>query len=115
MAALVEAAEALAEEVAREHGLGVGIDYHDIFHHCENAPAAVAHLRRALDAEEVRHRQGPPLRASEDFGRFGDAAPAALFFPGAGEKYTSLHNPDYDFPHAQIGRPSCRASMVQVG
>jgi metal-dependent amidase/aminoacylase/carboxypeptidase family protein len=40
----------------------------------------------------------PPLRASEDFGRFGDHAPAAMFFLGAGETTPSLHNPDYDFP-----------------
>lgn len=103
MDALVEAAERLAEEIAREHGLGVAIDYHDVFHHCENAPEAVAHLRRALDAEGVRHRPGPPMRGSEDFGRFGEAAPAAMFFLGAGEKHPALHNPDYDFPDDLIG------------
>jgi metal-dependent amidase/aminoacylase/carboxypeptidase family protein len=103
MGALVEAAETLAEAVAREHGLGVAIDYHDVFHHCDNAPEAVAHLRRALDAEGVRHRAGPPLRASEDFGRFGETAPAAMFFLGAGERHPALHNPDYDFPDDLIG------------
>lgn len=103
MAGLVEAAEVLAHTTAREHGLGVEIDYHDVFNHCENAPEAVAHLRRALDAEGVRHAPGVPMRGSEDFGRFGEAAPAAMFFLGAGERHPSVHNPDYDFPDDLIG------------
>lgn len=101
---LCNRAEALVAETARDQGLGVGIVYDDIFHHCENAPEAVAHLRRALEAEGVPHDEGSgPIRASEDFGRFGQAAPAAMFFLGAGETYPSLHNPDYDFPDDLIG------------
>jgi metal-dependent amidase/aminoacylase/carboxypeptidase family protein len=43
-----------------------------------------------------------PMRASEDFGRFGKTAPAALFLLGAGERHVTLHNPDYDFPDELI-------------
>lgn len=101
---LCNRAEALAAATARDQGLCVDIAYDDIFHHCENAPEAVAHLRRALEAEGVPHDKGTgPIRASEDFGRFGQSAPAAMFFLGAGEKYPSLHNPDYDFPDDLIG------------
>jgi amidohydrolase len=96
-------AEALVMEAARDQGLGVEIAYDDIFHHCENAPEAVAHLRRALEAEGIPYDRGDPMRASEDFGRFGQKAPAAMFFLGAGETYPSLHNPDYDFPDDLIG------------
>ena len=89
---------------AREQGLGVEIAYDDIFHHCENAPEAVAHLQRALEAEGVPYDGGNlPIRASEDFGRFGKSAAAAMFFLGAGEKHPALHNPDYDFPDDLIG------------
>ncbi|QFU16319.1 amidohydrolase [Microvirga thermotolerans] len=99
MEGLVSRAEALAADVAREQGLGLEIAYRDVFRHCENAPEAVAHLRRALDAEAVPWDRGDlPMRPSEDFGRFGDGACAAMFFLGAGEKHPSLHNPDYDFP-----------------
>ena len=42
------------------------------------------------------------MRASEDFGRFGQRAPAAMFFLGAGENHPGLHNPDYDFPDGLI-------------
>jgi amidohydrolase len=99
MEELCASAEQLVLSAAREKGLSVEIAYDDIFHHCENAPEAVAHLRQALAAERVPYDQGDlPMRASEDFGRFGQKAPAAMFFLGAGEKHPSLHNPDYDFP-----------------
>jgi amidohydrolase len=104
MDALVTKAEHLANDIARENGLSVEISYSDIFGHCENAPEAVAHLRRALDAEGVPHDRGDlPMRPSEDFGRLGANAPAAMFFLGAGERHAALHNPDYDFPDDLIG------------
>ena len=99
MEELCASAEQLVLSAAREQGLSVEVSYDDIFNHCENAPEAVAHLRQALDAEGVPYDRGDlPIRASEDFGRFGQKAPAAMFFLGAGEKHPSLHNPDYDFP-----------------
>ncbi len=103
MEGLCAKAEALARRTADASGLGLEISYADIFSHCENAPEAVAHLGRALDEEGVEHDRGDlPMRASEDFGRFGQKAPAAMFFLGAGESHPSLHNPDYDFPDELI-------------
>jgi amidohydrolase len=104
MADLCARAESLARSAAEAAGLSLDMTYDDIFHHCENAPEAVAHLRRALEAEGVPYDRGDlPMRASEDFGRFGAKAPAAMFFLGAGESHPSLHNPDYDFPDDLIG------------
>jgi amidohydrolase len=101
---LCVSAEHLVLSAAREKGLSVEVSHDDIFLHCENAPEAVAHLRHALDEEGVPHDEGDlPMRASEDFGRFGQKAPAAMFFLGAGENHPSLHNPDYDFPDDLIG------------
>jgi amidohydrolase len=97
-------AEKLAHATAEPFGLTVGIAYDDIFLQCENAPEAVAHLRKALDAEGIPHGRGNlPMRGSEDFGRFGADAPAAMFFLGSGETHPRLHNPDYDFPDELIG------------
>ncbi|WP_414474043.1 amidohydrolase [Microvirga sp. M2] len=99
MDALVAEAERLAQDAARAGNLSVAVSYSDIFRHCENAPEAVAHLRRALDAEGVPHDRGDlPMRPSEDFGHLGANAPAAMFFLGSGEDHAALHNPDYDFP-----------------
>jgi metal-dependent amidase/aminoacylase/carboxypeptidase family protein len=50
-------------------------------------------------AEDIPLTRGDmPLRASEDFGRFGAVARTAMFYIGAGEGHAALHNPDYDFP-----------------
>lgn len=96
-------AERCVGAAAVEAGLGVSISYDDIFEHCENAPEAVAHLRHALAAEGLVHDSSNlPMRASEDFGRFGKQAPAAMVFLGAGERHPGLHNPDYDFPDELI-------------
>ena len=104
MEELCVSAEHLVLSAATQKGLSVEISHDDIFQHCENAPEAVAHLRRALDDERIVHDRGDlPMRASEDFGRFGHRASAAMFFLGAGENHPSLHNPDYDFPDDLIG------------
>ena len=99
MAELCAEAEELARDAARTEQLDLEITFDDIFLHCENAPDAVAHLARALDAEGISHDPGDlPMRASEDFGRFRACAPSAMFFLGSGERHPALHNPDYDFP-----------------
>lgn len=99
MAALVESAEALAVSAAQQHGLGLSIDYHEIFVASLNAPEAASHLRAALDQEGIPYdTEGLPMRGSEDFGTFGHRAHSAMFFLGAGENHPALHNPDYDFP-----------------
>ena len=104
MGKLCAEAEDLARQAGQSSGLQVEIDYHDVFAHCENAPEAVVRLASALDAEGVFHDASLlPMRASEDFGRFGAVAPAALFLLGAGEDHPTLHNPDYDFPDELIG------------
>lgn len=100
---LVAQAESLTRHTARQHELQLEIAYDDIFRHSENAPEAVACLRRALDTEGVAYDGGDlPMRPSEDFGNLGATAPAAMFFLGAGEHHPSLHNPDYDFPDELI-------------
>lgn len=111
MGALCERAEALVEAAAQASGLAVETGYHDVFHHCENDPEAVALLRRALDDEKLAH--GPteaPSRGSENFGLFGREAKAAMFLLGSGERCPNLHNPDYDFPDDLI-EPGSRAFM----
>ncbi len=68
MEELCVSAEHLVLSAARQKGLSVEISNDDIFQHCENAPEAVAHLRRALDAEGIAHDRGDlPMRASERF------------------------------------------------
>ncbi len=103
MAALVARAEAIVAEAANAAGLEHEISYHDIFRHCENAPEAAAILAQALAAESIPLAEAElPMRASEDFGRFGDQARAAMMLIGSGTDSPALHNPDYDFPDELI-------------
>lgn len=96
--------ETLVRNVAATERLDVDISERDIFHHCENAPEAVAHLKQALEAEQLAHStRGLPMKGSEDFGLFNHASRSAMFFLGAGLDTPSLHNPDYDFPDELIG------------
>lgn len=100
MAALVATAEAMVREAAGP--LEVEISYHDIFRHCENSPVATELFLKALAAEEIPTLPArAPLRGSEDFGRFGDGAEAAMVLLGSGD-LPALHNPDFDFPDALI-------------
>lgn len=119
MADLVARAEALVAAEAERAGLALDLSYEEVFRACENDPEAAAILRRALDAEGIIHgTQGLPMRASEDFGRFGDHARAAMLFLGAGVDQPGLHNPDYDFPDALIpigGRIFLRAVHHLLG
>ena len=104
MQALRADAERLARAAADRDGLTVAFDEHDVFHHCENHPDAVAVLRRAFDQEGIAHTTGVRERGSEDFGLFRSVAPSAMFFLGSGRGAESpqLHNPDFDFPDELI-------------
>lgn len=96
---LVRQAESAVQARASRYGLNAGISYHDIFAHCENDAEAVQILKTAARDAGIQEAQLElPMRASEDFGRFGHRAKAAMLLLGAGEDCPALHNPDYDFP-----------------
>lgn len=91
-------AEALAA------GLTVTFSDHDDFAACANDPQAVEVLGRAFAVLGLETSQDAlPMRASEDFGRFGGTARSAMFLLGAGRDCPVLHAPDYDFPDDLIG------------
>ena len=99
MADLLAAATARAQETAARHGLGLTITHHDVFAACTNDAEATAHLARAAAACGIACRPDDlPMRGSEDFGRFGASARAAMIFLGSGVDHPRLHNPDFDFP-----------------
>lgn len=72
MRGLVERVEALVHQIAGAQGLGVDIEYSDVFLTCENDSHAADLVRSALDKLNIPHGIGMlPMRASEDFGCFG--------------------------------------------
>jgi amidohydrolase len=103
MDALLAEAEALVR--AHAGGLEVGFGHHDVFLHCENDAEAVRVLAAACARTGIAQDAGTlPLRFSEDFGRFGHHARAAMLFLGAGTDCAALHDPDYDFPDDLIAQ-----------
>ncbi len=100
---LIAEAEAMARAEAQAGGLTLTLSQHDHFAACSNDPQATAHLAAAIRGLGIPLSPGTlPMRASEDFGRFGAVAKAAMVCLGAGEGHPRLHNPDYDFPDALI-------------
>lgn len=104
IASLKAEATALAQAAAEPHGLTVSFEVHDDFAASVNHPEAVSCIAAALDRLAIPHDSGDlPMRASEDFGRFGlPGTRSAMLFLGAGVTHPALHNPDYDFPDALI-------------
>lgn len=101
LAALVEQVRADCTRIAARSHLSVDITEHDGFLAGINAPAAVAILRQSATDAGLDAIPGLPLRASEDFGRFGHECPSAMLLLGAGPG-PALHNPDYDFDDTLI-------------
>lgn len=113
MAALKAQAVALAQAEAGD--LTLSLSWHDDFAACTNDADATAHLAAAIRAEGMPLAEGTlPMRASEDFGRFGSVAKSAMFCLGAGETHPPLHAPDYDFPDALIA-PGVRVFSRVIG
>ncbi|WP_179380417.1 amidohydrolase [Jannaschia marina] len=92
---------ALAQATANAESLEFELTEHDRFLAGVNDPDAAHALRAAASAVGLEAIRGSPLRASEDFGRFGHDCPAALLLLGAGPG-PALHNPDYDFDDGLI-------------
>jgi amidohydrolase len=96
-------AQAVAMVQAAAGGIPCAITWHDDFAACTNDAQATGALHRACLAAGMRVEPGTlPMRASEDFGRFGAVARSAMVCLGAGKDHPRLHAPDYDFPDALI-------------
>jgi len=101
MAGIVAYAERSVHECASAGGLGVTVDYQEVFPATINSQRAIHLVRHAVPPEAL-HELAKPFRWSEDFGRFTAVSEGALFGLGAGQSVPDLHNPAYDFPDALI-------------
>jgi len=99
MAAMEAAAIDLAKTFAQKFELNVQFETCDVFAASVNDEEATNVAKVAMDAINVPNGDdGLPMRASEDFGVFGQTAKTAMLCLGPGVDYPALHNPDYDFP-----------------
>jgi len=98
---LREQAVALAQETAEAHGLDCSHEWTEVFYPTVNHAEAVEIIRKSAeklpDNPEIRDMPDP-FSWSEDFGRFTDHYPGALFGLGAGKEHAHMHDTRYDFP-----------------
>lgn len=115
---LVSHARQLAEGIGQTYGLEVEAETVEDFTVTENDPDAVRII--AESAEENGFdlfRKREPFSWSEDFGRFTDRYPGAIFGLGSGRDHPPLHSSVYDFPDEIIdtGIAMFRAIMARSG
>ena len=88
---------------AEEHDLSHIVEWRDVFPSTTNDGSAVEIVEKAAVRCGLKvEKSALPFRWSEDFGHFTARYKGALFGLGAGEDYTPLHNPAYDFPDGII-------------
>lgn len=93
----------LAENICKEYGIDIKIDWMEEFPSTVNDPGCTKIVSEAASLNGFNTVFiDEPFRWSEDFGHFTKLCPGAIFGIGAGQNHPSLHNPDYDFPEEII-------------
>lgn len=100
MSRLIESANNIVAETAKQYGLACEVGYRDPFNATENNSSWVEYIESCC---MCRYQYNiTPFRWSEDFANYLIQFPGAFFGIGAGEHHVELHHPDYDFPDALI-------------
>jgi len=89
----------MIRDIGNKYSLDTIIRWHERFDATVNDQEAVNIIRaaaRTLKFHIVEMKE--PFWWSEDFGRFTERFPGAIFGLGAGEHHSDLHTPNYDFP-----------------
>ena len=96
---LTDKSESLVDQIAKEYGISVTIEYRECFNSTENHPEAYEFVNSAASQLhlEINH-VSTPFRWSEDFGQFSKATKTTLFGIGAGYDQPQLHEGVFDFP-----------------
>jgi amidohydrolase len=100
---LSEKAKELVEKHTKKHKLTYETEWTEEFLATENNKQAVEIVEKSANELNLNIiKRTKPFRWSEDFSRFTNRYPGALFGLGSGEETPQLHNPDYDFPEEII-------------
>lgn len=93
----------LATGYCETYGLKLETDWVESFRITKNNPESVELVRKTAEDQglEILEKE-QPFSWSEDFGRFTQRYPGALFGLGAGLEHPGLHASDYDFPDELI-------------
>ncbi|MCZ4295378.1 amidohydrolase [Vibrio sinaloensis] len=99
MDSLIEMAQTLSTQYAKQAGLEIEFSFDDVFQASVNSQEGCDRVVQAcLNTSTDYLLMDEPMRWSEDFGQFtAIASHGAMFALGAGVETPQLHNPDYDF------------------
>ncbi|MCF8236418.1 MAG: amidohydrolase [Bacteroidales bacterium] len=99
MEVLTEKAQEIAQEIAIEEKVKLGVSWLEEFPASVNDDKCVDLIRDLCEEMEFDHScKEQPFKWSEDFAHFLLKHKGALFGLGSGTESPQLHNPDYDFP-----------------
>ena len=105
MKALESEVLALANAQAETFGLGVAVEYHDVFPENKSWPESTKRVEEACAKAGLKFYERPDFqRASEDFGYFTKDTPGAYIWIGNGTDYPPIHTSKFDFidTHTQV-------------
>ncbi|MBQ7155725.1 MAG: amidohydrolase [Synergistaceae bacterium] len=90
--------QALSENIAGQHSVGVSFETQDYFPETVSTPECVMKVKNAAESLGLNVIDMPEaIRASEDFGWYMKQIPGAIFYIGNGENYPAIHTTEYDF------------------
>ncbi|MEX0780915.1 MAG: amidohydrolase [Balneolales bacterium] len=99
MEILIKKALELTEGISMANNLKYETAWTEIFEANINDKKCVQMIKAAAAANGIKSRViKNPFPWSEDFGRFTQEYPGAIFGIGAGSEHPQLHNSNYDFP-----------------
>jgi len=88
----------LCAMVAEKQDFRFSSSIHEAFAATINSDEALLAVKNAAETLGVDYQYlEEPFRWSEDFGRFAEVCPIAMFGIGCGENHPPLHNPEYVF------------------
>lgn len=96
---LEKSLEKLSNELGKEYGLKVGIEYNDVFPVTSNHKESSDKVRKAATSKGFKlNEMDKGFRGSEDYGHYLKETKGAIFYVGNGVNYPQLHTYEYDFP-----------------
>lgn len=107
LAALYDGILRLAQELAKEEGLGFYHAVRDVFPSTENTPVCAQKVLELCGGQLLAE----PMRWSEDFGHYLKVCPGAFFGIGAGVGHPALHTEGYEYPD-ELLEPAMKAFLA---
>lgn len=96
---MLKVLQTCAQELAEKHELSLNYRTTQSFSVVLNDKEALSRIISVAERSDLNHTHKPhPFKWGEDFGRFTEHVPGAMFGLGSGSSQPALHRSVYDFP-----------------